>query len=226
MRKKWISFLGLALASTVSGCSTGGVVTNPIGRTFNWFSYVGGEDIRERCLPGTIDALRFVYNGRYIEQLRTYDITEDTVGPGAIFRARAIDRANLLSFNLLDPLAPWRGQVYQNLLSTEELGRINGALLASGFDRPSPKGLYLRSDAFYWTVSACRHGQFHFYAWQAPQDDLARLPFIAVLLELDQTGTQFNPPREVTLPPFDYTSQAGNTRFQLEVGDNGLVQGF
>lgn len=219
--------LGIAaFCGVLGGCAApGGPVLNPVGRTLTWFSYVGGEDIRARCAPGGQDMLRFVYNGRYIEQVRTYDITADAVGPGAIFQARANGRSDVTTIDLGDPLGAWRGAVYQHYISAQERDAVVQALQASGFDRPSPRGLFLRSDAFYWAVSACRNGVFHFYAWQQPGDDLSRLAFVAVLLGLDKTGTEFNAPYEVALGPFDSTPQAGRVRFQLEVGTNGLILG-
>ena len=221
--QKLLNFAALAL---VFGCTgQGGPVLNPVGRTLTWFSYVGGADLRAACQPGAADALRFVYNGRYTDQVRTYDVTTDPVGPGAVFLARANDRSNILALNLSDPFGTWRGAVYQHFISLPERDALWQALAASGFNRPAPSGLYLRSDAYYWTVSACRQGVFHFYAWQEPGDDLTELAFVPVLLNLDKTGVDYNVPRDIPLGPFDPAPRAHYVAFQLEVGNNGLIAG-
>lgn len=215
-----------AFCGLLGGCAApGGPVSNPVGRTLSWYSYVGGEDIRAGCVAGSRDMLRFVYNGRYTEQLRTYDVVTDVVSPGAIFKARVNGRSSLTSFDLSDPLSTWKGTIYQHFLSPDERDGLVQALAASGFNRPAPKGLNLRSDWFYWTVSACRNGSFHFYAWQQPDDDLSQLAFIPALLALDKTGADFNAPRPVNIGPFDPTSRAGNVSFLLTVSENGLVHG-
>jgi hypothetical protein len=215
-----------ALCGLLGSCAPpGGPVSNPVGRTLSWYSYVGGEDIRARCMPGSQDTLRFVYNGIYKEQVRTYDVTTDVVSPGAILQARVNGPSNLVSFDLSDPVGTWRGAAYQHFISPQERDGLAQALDASGFGRPAPNGLFLRSDWFYWAVSACRRGSFHFYAWQQPDDDLSKLAFIPALLALDKTGIDFNAPHQVYLGPFDPAQRAGNAAFQLEVGANGLVLG-
>ena len=46
----------------------------PVIRKFTWFSYIGADDIREKCKYSSNPQYRFVYNGVYNEQVRTYDI--------------------------------------------------------------------------------------------------------------------------------------------------------
>ncbi|HYM31548.1 MAG TPA: hypothetical protein VEU47_09630 [Candidatus Cybelea sp.] len=210
----------------LSGCmATGGPTFNPVGRTLTWFSYVGGDDIRVRCVPGSLDVWRFVYNGHYMEQIRSYDMTADQLGPGAILQVRAAGRSTVLAMDLRDPFSVWRGQIDQRFLQANDRRKIVDALAASGFSGPAPEGLRLRSDAFYWAVSACQGGVFHFNAWQQPGTDLSRLAFIKTLLDVDRTGLPLNPPNDAVLPPYDPSPRAGYVQFLLTVGKNGLVSG-
>jgi hypothetical protein len=216
------AFLLLLAACTAPG----GPVLNPIGRSLSWFSYVGGEDVRARCGTDNRSQWRFVYNGQYDEEIRTYDVTDDIVGPGAILQARVAGRANLVTIDVLDPFGNWRGAVYQHLISTSERDGLARALGASGFGAASPKGLRLTSTDFYWAVSACEKGQFHFYAWRYPETDLAQLPFAKALFELDHTGVAVRAPRPYTAPPVDPTDAGARwSSFQLTVGTNGLILG-
>ena len=57
------------MAYVVGGCSYYGSpqsdIDNPAVRKVAWFSYLDGNDIRERCAPGAHDRFRLVYNGQY-----------------------------------------------------------------------------------------------------------------------------------------------------------------
>jgi hypothetical protein len=224
--RHWPALFAVLLLALAACTAPGGPVLNPIGRSLSWFSYVGGEDVRARCGTDNRSQWRFVYNGQYAEQIRTYDLTDDIVGPGAIFQARVAGQANLSTINLMDPFGNWRGAVYQHLISPAERDGIARALDASGFAAPSPKGLRLNSTGFYWAVSACEKGQFHFYAWRYPEADLARLPFVKALLDIDHTDVAFRAPQPYNPPPADPTDDAGRRgAFQLTVGTNGLVLG-
>ena len=215
-------------AAVVSACSAAGPVDNPIGRTLTWFSYVGGEDIRKQCEAGGPNRWRFVYNGDYQQQVRTYDMVDDRIEPGAILESRASNASNLVGVNLRDPLSAWQPQYDRRLLSPEQRAAVLNALTQSGFAGPAPKGELLRSDAYYWVVSACQNGQFHLNAWQQPGKDLSKLAFVPVLLDLDRTGVAYNRPRDLQLGPFYGSNQAAEgreVRFQLQVAENGLNVG-
>ena len=41
----------LLFVSVVSGCASRGAVDDPVVRSFTWFSYVGGQDIKAVCAP-------------------------------------------------------------------------------------------------------------------------------------------------------------------------------
>ena len=72
----------------LAGCTYRGDIDNPAVRKVSWFSYLDGTDIRTACAEGAPDSYRLVYNGRYEEQLRSYEITADGAG-GAYLVARA-----------------------------------------------------------------------------------------------------------------------------------------
>ena len=73
---KYICFRVLLVATVVlllSGCERLGE-DHPVTRKLTWFSHLGGRDIRNSCVTGAPDRYRFVYNGIYVEQVRSYDI--------------------------------------------------------------------------------------------------------------------------------------------------------
>ncbi len=216
----------LGLAWLLSGCAASGPVDNPVASVITWFSYVGGDDIRRACRPGSVDAWRLVYNGNYKEQVRAYDLRADPVSGGAILQARLTGPRNILSVNALDPFQPWAGKFHQKLLNAGQFAEFRQAMAASGFDGPAPAGTFLRSDGYYWAVSACRNGIFHFNAWQAPDRNVAALAFVPVLLNDDGGQLDYNLPAKVMPIPFGSGDPTQSSKdFRLEVGVNGLVLG-
>ena len=75
---------GAAAALTASACTYTGGVENPVARKSSWFSFVGGDDVRNRCRPGSPTEYRLVYNGNWSEQVRAYELRRSVlVGGGA-----------------------------------------------------------------------------------------------------------------------------------------------
>lgn len=215
---------GLALLA--AACAYRGGIDDPLTRRATWFSYLDGGDIRASCGPGSIDRYRLVYNARYDEQIRSYEVTGDGAG-GGILIARAIDDANLAAVELDDVLAPWRGKRAEARLSPAEMQEFIGLLDKSGMFAPPPDGLRLKSWRFYWVASGCHDGAFHFSAWTHPSARWDELAFPEFLFARDQTGTPVNPPRQVAVAedffargPSD--ERGTTTRFTLEVGGKGL----
>jgi hypothetical protein len=212
---------GLALAS----CTYRGGIDEPVARRATWFSYLDGGDIREACGAGTIDRYRLVYNGRYNEQLRSYEVTGDGAG-GGIYVARALNAANLASFTLDDLQGPWRWQRAEGRLSPAEMQEFTAKLGESGMFEAPPQGLRLKSWRFYWVASGCRDGVFQFSAWVHPSPRWDRLAFPEFLFARDRTGVAVNPPRPVPVAedfakgPAD--ERGATTRFTLEVDGRGL----
>ena len=78
----------LLVLFVVTGCTTyTGSADNPLARSFTWFSYVAGDDIKAECTSESRDHFRFVYNANYEQQIRAYDLKG--VEGGADFAARA-----------------------------------------------------------------------------------------------------------------------------------------
>ena len=221
--------MALALGVALGACAYHGNFDDPIQRRFQWFSFIGGEDIQDACHPGSVDRYRFVYNGRYSEQLRDYELVGDGAG-GAYLTSRATGGyANLAEVSLDDPLKPWRWRESRTQLNSAQLKLFIQALAADGFLQP-PKtaGRRFSSNNFYWLVSGCHDGQFHFGAWMWPSDDFAALTFPALLLARDQTGMAFNQPYDA---PGGETmgqpgvSQGANAPFNITIHDDGVGRG-
>jgi hypothetical protein len=153
----------LAALAAVSGCAYDGGIDNPVVRKVEWFSYLDGADIRTYCVEGALDRYRLVYNARYDEQLRSYELSADGSG-GAYMTARAMQkRGDLTEVTLDDVLAPWRWEKAERTLAPAEFQAFGKALRASGMYDGSPDGLRLWSD-FHWAASGCRDGKFY-AAW-------------------------------------------------------------
>jgi hypothetical protein len=218
--------LAAAVACGLAGCAYKGGIDDPLTRRATWFSYLDGGDIRQSCGPGTIDRYRLVYNGRYDEQVRSYEVTGDGAG-GGILIARVIDEANLTRITLDDPLEPWRGKRAESRLSPAEMQEFIGLLDAAGMFGAPPDGLRLKSWRFYWVASGCHDGQFHFSAWDYPSTRWDGFAAPTFLFARDQTGAPVNPPRAVPVAedffargPSD--ERGTTTRFTLEVDGSGL----
>jgi len=218
--------LGTAL---LVGCAAQGVDVDPFSRSLSWFSYLGGEDVREQCFTDAPTRLRFVYNAVYTEQVRTYDVFADAGDTATTVKARAFGSANLVGLELDDPLAAWRGTLASAPIDGASLKALRRSLDDSGFFGPASEGLLLRSDSFYWAVSACLDGAFHFNAFAAPSAEFSRLRFLEILLPHDLTDVPVNPVRVLDLAPFNpnYYELIGRAGvlFEVQVGRNGLKVG-
>tara|TARA_Y100001934_G_scaffold283722_1_gene406007 strand:+ start:7745 stop:8278 length:534 start_codon:yes stop_codon:yes gene_type:complete len=160
----------LLVCVLVSGCLPTGFQENPIARTIGWFSYVGGKDIRETCTGEKVDRFRFVYNAIYSEQVRTYDFMFSSLEESVDLISRVVQLAPYLQIVWNAPLAHWEGVVGRIPVVSVDFNRLKEALRDSSFWRPAPVGLRLRSDTFYWAVSACENGLFQFNVSRAPDE--------------------------------------------------------
>lgn len=207
---------------------------DPVQRRLTWFSYLNGDDLRARCGPGTASTYRFVYNGVYVQQVRTYDVVPDPGSGRADMRVRVIGPAQLSDVSIRlqlstlpdDLTAPWRGAIDTVPLTGTDLASLDRSLAASGFFRPAPAGMRLRGEDFFWIVAACADGAFHFNAFRWGASGFEAITFPQLLLSLDPTGVPMNPPR--SLSPFEIYGQAApepgsGPTFSLTVGDDGLV---
>lgn len=222
--RNWLTvpLLGLAL---LGGCQSTGPEDNAVARSFKWYSYLGADDIRANCSAGTPDRLRFVYNGVWHEQVRTYDITA-TQGGAARQESRVLGQGNIASIDVLDPFGIWRGPRVDTTLDPAALAALRQSFDAAyAGPRLKPRG-FLRSDSYYWVAAECRAGQYRFAAWTADESDVNSLPFVAPLLRQDLTEVPFrraaNPPQG----PFrDYDPMTQYPHFQLQITETGIPVG-
>ena len=219
------------LVLLLAGCAYHGGIDDPMVQKLTWFSYVGGGDIRAACAAGGPESYRIIYNGRYREQLRSYELT--ATPDGAVLQARVKESPDMARLTGGDLEGPWRWLRSVATLSPAELARFRALLDASGFRAGAPPGLVLHSNDFYWVAAGCGPDRvFHFAAWVAAHGDFAQVHFVDFLLAHDQTGVAFNPPRPV--PVSDYSpvppgnrgerEEPANDRFNLEVGEDQLLR--
>lgn len=209
-------FLALVVAGIgLGGCLAEGPSDNPIFRSAQWRSYVAASDLRRACDPGAPETLRFVFNGDYKEETRSYDIKQSPTG--ATMEARRRGSTNLLNMDLLDPLSLWRGEKREVALDVAAYRDIKAALLTSGF-RDVPTDLRLKSDAFYWVVSGCLAGDFRTNVWVWPSDRWERITFDQPLTARDGFDRALREPRPPAErfadqrredPPFEFRFRAG-----------------
>jgi hypothetical protein len=225
----------MGLAGALAGCAYHGTQQdNPVQRRLTWYSYLNGDDIRAACDADPARRYRFVYNGVYVQQVRSYDIQPDAGGAGSTMRVRVIGPPDLsevhirrqLSTLLEDVMAPWAGTIETARLSTAQLDTLDQGLADSGFFESAPKGLYLRGEDFFWIGVACIDGRVHFNAYKWPMPAFERATFPALLLTWDPTGQPLNEPR--LLSTFDIyhetqTDPGIGPTYTLTVGENGLA---
>jgi hypothetical protein len=206
-------------------------IDSPLTLKLTWFRYLGGEDIRRTCLPGSADFYRFVYNGHYNEQIRSYEVSPIADG-GAAVTARVLTGAGIaaqVNLQFDDVLASWRWTRSEDRMTPADFARLFAAMAESGLFEPPPVGKRLHSNAFYWVASGCRNGAFFLNAWIFPSERYAELTFPEVLLLFDGTGVAVNPPRARDLDESirgrstnRNLRRPGGPYFELEVGASGL----
>lgn len=222
MARKMVAII-LTLALPVAGCAYGGGdMGDPLTRKFHWFSYVAGDDIRAACQPGTPDRFRLVYNGRYDQQLRMYQL--DSVRRVLSVKVTAPGAAAALSGD--DLLGPWRAKDATVALDQAGYEAMVASFAAAGLFGPPAVGRELPSHGFHWSAAACRDGRFHFTGWAYPETDLTALPFAARLFAADPTGVAVNPPGPIPFDPQyeDRLRRGEVTSFRLKVGADGMVR--
>jgi len=202
---------------------------HPITRKLTWFSHVGGSDIRNSCVTGAPDRYRFVYNGIYVEQVRSYDIlpTESSAYYRLKIAVAESARINEIVTELARPdiFQPWRPRIDERILSAAMVGNLNSALRTGRFFASGPPDRTVSSIEFYWAVSACLGGQFHFNAYVWPSDRFGNLTFPDLLRSWDQTEISFSPPRKAS--EYDvygtYQQEEFRNYFHLRFDGRGLA---
>jgi len=175
-------------------------VDSPITRSFYWFRFVAGKEIREACGQGGPDHYRLVYNAIYREQVRTYDLVAQP-GGGAVLTTRVFGEAgvvnNIIINDVFDVLGPWRGVKTERVLTPAEFSSVIAAMEQSGALRFPERRFEVPSNDFYWAVTSCRKGQFTATAFHHPTDGFRSVAFDKSLFALDNSGVRVNPARKV-----------------------------
>ena len=228
MKLTLISLLSATLALT--GCQYTGPAGDPVTRNLTWFDYVAGENLKTACGPGASTRLRFVYNGIYDQQIRTYDVRELPNARGAAMSAWSRGDGDLTRGIVLSNLqSPWQGKRVESVLSPQAMAELRNALRRDRFEAFKPAGLRLPSNEFYWIVTGCLDGRFHANAWMYPADRFKNLAFPAILQANDRTGIPFRKARPLNQREDDPTRHEGNRNpsddvFYIQLGANGIVR--
>ena len=189
---KWMSVaaFGLALAASpmASAQRPDRYVDPPIVRSFNWFSYVGGDDIRANCGKDGRNRMRLIYNAIYSEQVRTYEIflqPDGTAGLGIGVLADQGVVSNLLMHNGGDVAEAVEHEARRaHPDAPAETRELMALLQASAAFGPPRDGLRLPDVDFWWTVASCRDGVWGFQAYHYPTDGFANVKFAQKLFSL------------------------------------------
>lgn len=232
MKRVFSAAFGLTLlaAGVVSAQRPDRNVDPPIVRSFHWFSYVGGDDIRQACGKDGRSRLRLVYNAIYDEQVRTYEVFLQPDGTAGLSIGVLADQGNLTNLSVAEPgdvLNPWRMRRGERILSAEETRDLLGLLQASAAFGPPRDGLRLPDVDFWWTVASCRNGVWGFQAYHYPTDGFANVKFAARLFSWDSVRVPVNPPRklvpaELRRDPNAPVNHMKANQWTLTVGKDGL----
>lgn len=197
-------------------------VDSPLTRSFYWFRYVAGTDIRERCVTGGLNHIRLVYNAIWDQQVRAYDMALQGANGATLVTRVLADIGNLSYVEVRDwngLLDPWRGKRAETRLAASDVSRLTALLEESGGFGPPPAGLELPSNDYWWTVASCRNGRWGFSAYHYPTDKFARVRFAEALFAADKTGVAALPPKD--LPPSIFRGDR-TRQWRLAVGRDGL----
>ncbi len=212
----------LAVASVLTWAQAfAAPVDNPLLRSFYWYRFVGGDDVKKACAAGAPDVYRLIYNATWREQVRAYDIETRPDGSGHM-TIRVQGPAVINSIEISEPsgiLNPWRGQRATVELSRDQVTAIKAALDASGgFAFPARK-FEIPSNDYYWAVSTCRGGQFTSTAYLYELDGFKAVKFDKLIFSLDTTGIAVNPVKD--LPPSSFRGDQTQV-WRLRVGGQGI----
>lgn len=227
MRLGIIASLTALLA--LGACQYTGPAGDPVTRGLSWFDYLGAENLREACAPGASTRLRFVYNGDYDTQIRSFDVFALPGGRGASMSAWVRGVVDLTKgVSLSNIAAPWQGKRVESVLDPQAMSDLLRALDKDGFQTFKPAGLRLPSNEYYWIVTGCLDGRFHANAWIYPSDRFKALSFPAVLMANDRTGVALGKVVPVDQRYDDPSITRGGKEnpdevFEIQLGANRIV---
>jgi len=220
---KALSGLVFAAVLALGACTYhGDDIGNPFYRKVQWFSFVGGDDLRAACTEGSPDHFRLVYNAVWGEQLRIYEWD----GAARDLRIRVIGPGTLTLLDLDDLLAPWRASEAHVALSPAESEALTNALAAAGGFGPPAVGLDLPSRDYYWLAATCHQGRFTVTGWHWPSPSFSAARFPALLFARDPGRDQVALPAERGFDPYwaDAVQRGTASEFLLTIGRDGLVR--
>ena len=232
MKGMFAAALGLALgvATSAEAQRADRYVDPPIVRSFNWFAFVGGDDIRANCGKDGRNRMRLVYNAIYSEQVRTYELflqPDGTTGLGIGVLADQGVVSNLLMNNGGDVLKPWSMKRGERILNPGETRDLMALFQESAAFGPPRDGQRLPDVDFWWTVASCRDGVWGFQAYHYPTDGFANVRFAQKLFSFDTVPVPVNPPRklvpaELRRDPNAPVNHMNANQWTLTVGRDGL----
>jgi hypothetical protein len=203
-------------------------VDMPVVRSFTWFGYVGGVDIRSTCQPGGRSRVRLVYNALSEEQVRTYELFLQPDGTAGLNIGVLADQGVVASVTVTESEVanPWRMKKGQRLLDAAQTRELMALLQESAAFGPPRDGLRLPDNDFWWTVASCRNGVWGFQAYHFPTDGFSNVKFAEKLFALDNVPVAVNRPRrlepaELRRDPY-YVRRGRADRWMLVVGKDGL----
>ena len=214
---------------TLSSCSYEGGNEQPVIRKFTWFSYIAAEDIKAKCIRGSKAQYRFVYNGVYNEQVRTYDITQVESDRYNI-KISVTEEADISSYpldiNNPDFFEPWKPKISVTNVSAKDIGVLRQTLKDAGYFDSLPPSGKLSSINFYWVISTCIDGKFHQNAYYWPDKKFKTAEFPNLLRIWDFTEIPINPPRSTSKLSIYGTTETKHFRnhFNLDFGRNGFLR--
>ena len=218
--------LGLALAAlAVAGCADTQRAHDPLVGRVSWFAYLAGDDIKAACAADAPARYRFVYNAVFDEQVRSYDLVRTETGAKLTVNVSG-GGIRLVEFAVGASLRPEtvKRMVEVDLDRAAYLELIR-QVEADGFGAPPPEGLRLPSYDFYWAVSACAGGRFHFNVWRNETPGFAALRFPGLLFAQDTTTIPPAKPYPQTYAAHVDRIAANHGRdqnFELIIRDGGL----
>ncbi|MGC2855460.1 hypothetical protein ACM64Y_08295 [Novispirillum sp. DQ9] len=218
----------LALSGCLGRDMAGGteVLSDPVGRRLNWFAYLDGADIKRTCRPDGDDRARMVLNGRYTDQVRTYDLRDGGGGGTATLETHVFSglqvNAGFTPGSLGDVLS---GRPQDLRLGRAETDALWAALRASGAFEGAPKGLRLDSEEVYWIAVGCRDGAVFFNAWRHPSPGFDRLTFPEVLKRAERSDVSW-PRLDEPVDVFRQKDirEGERPHFEVEVATQGIVR--
>lgn len=194
--------VGLAVV-ILGACDFQRRAENPVERRATWFSYLSGTDIQRNCWSGSAERYRLIYNARYPDHVRTYEITGLHEAEGGVLDVEVFSPRHDPTLSIRLPLWPWKGQRAIAPLTGDDMAAVRASLKLSGaFARPQI-GVKLDSASYYWVVTGCLDGRFFFNGFAWPSEAWSGLAFPDIIARFDRSEIPVAAPAEGDEPLHD-----------------------